>query len=444
MDKSNTTKRVGLIGALVFLIAVLCFLAKRNLRNFESDILEQTQQHLLNIAKSEAQSIEEFVGDVQDELQMLSEDPRLSNAVAKSYCIDKCDTEDADDYCGVAALYRHLRGRVNSLYRLDANGIIQCRVPWKENRVGADYSRKPGVKIVLESHKPYVSEWFESSSGNYKSISICYPVFTNDSFSGVVRAVIRLDVVSELVSHIKVGQRGHAWIIDDSGQVMVHPDPNLMSESLSKLSHGQGLGDETEENEVISEMLQGTSGARTFVFDEFGGSETVMAWAPIKIGERLWSIGVCMGYDEVSGPVVAHTRNLLAGASLLVVVLIGAGIILNRITHRQSQLEARLRSSRELESVNEQLQEEIAERERAESHLQRSLEDMKRFNRLAVGRELRMIELKKEVDSFLVELGREIKYGFEKEGISGRNAESKSVSSGVDDPSIEQDNNEEV
>lgn len=151
-----------------------------------------------------------------------------------------------------------------------------------------------------------------------------------------------------------------------------------------------------------------------------------------------------MEYDEISGPVVAHTRNLLAGASLLVVVLIGAGILLNRITHRQGQLGARLRSSRELESVNEQLQGEIAERERAESHLQRSLEDMKRFNRLAVGRELRMIELKKEVDSFLVELGREIKYGFEKEGISGRNTESKSVSSVVDGSCIEQDNNEEV
>ena len=169
-----------------------------------------------------------------------------------------------------------------------------------------------------------------------------------------------------------------------------------------------------------------------------------MAWAPIKIGDRLWSIGVCMSYNEISGPVVAHTRNLLAGASLLVVVLIGAGILLNRITHRQSQLEARLKSARELELVNEQLQGEIAERERAESHLQRSLEDMKRFNRLAVGRELRMIELKKEVDSLLVELDHGIKYGFEKEGISCRNAESETISSVFSDSSIEQDGNEEV
>jgi hypothetical protein len=151
-----------------------------------------------------------------------------------------------------------------------------------------------------------------------------------------------------------------------------------------------------------------------------------------------------MAYDEVSGPVVAHSRNLLGGASLLVVVLVGAGILLNRITHRQSQLEGQLRSARELESVNKQLQGEIEERERAESHLHRSLEDMKRFNRLAVGRELRMIELKREVDMLLVELGREIKYGFEKEGISGRNAQRKSVSSVVDASSIGRGNNEEV
>ncbi len=442
MDKRNTTKRVGLVSALVLLVAVLCFLANRNLRNFESSIVEQTQQHLLNVAKSEARSIEEFVVDIQEEVQLLSEDPRMQKVIAENSCDEKCDSDESDYYCGLTALFNHLRGCVNGLYSLNSKGIIQCRVPWKENRVGADYSRKPGVKVVLDSHKPYVSEWFESSTGKYKSISICQPVFTKDSFSGVLRAVVRLETISEMVRHIKVGERGYAWIIDDSGQVIAHPDPNFMSKSLSKLSQEQGRGDEDEENKVISEMLQGTSGARTFVFDEFGGSETVMAWAPIKIGERLWSIGVCMEYDEISGPVVAHTRNLLGGASLLVVVLIGAGILLNRITHRQSQLEAQLRSSRELESVNEQLQEEIAERERAESHLQRSLEDMKRFNRLAVGRELRMIELKKEVDSFLVELGREIKYGFEKEGISGRNAESKSVSSVVDDSCIDQDNNE--
>ena len=71
------------------------------------------------------------------------------------------------------------------------------------------------------------------------------------------------------------------------------------------------------------------------------------------------------------------------------------------------------------------------------------LEDMKRFNRLAVGRELRMIELKKEVDSLLVELGRKIKYGLEKEGISRSNSAGKSVSSVVESV-IDQDNNEEV
>ena len=443
MDKSNTTKRVGLIGTLVLLVAVLFFLVNRNLRNFESDIVEQTQQHLLNVAKSEAQNIEGFISDIQDELQMLAEDPRTQKVIAENTCVEKCDS-DPDYYCGLTTLFKHMRGQVNGIYSLDSKGIILCRVPWKENRVGADYSPKPGVKAVLKSHEPYVSEWFESSTGGYKCISIYHPVFHEERFAGIIRVVVRLDAVSEMTSHIRVGRNGYAWIMDDSGQVIAHPDPDFVSKSMLQVSREKDSDDEDAKSEVISSMLKGTSGASAFVFDELGDGETVMAWAPIKIGERLWSIGVCMAYDEVSGPVVAHSRNLLSGAVLLVVVLVGAGILLNRITQRQSQLEARLRSTRELESVNEQLQEEIAERERAESHLQRSLEDMKRFNRLAVGRELRMIELKKEVDRLLVECGREIKYGFEKEGIAGRNGESGSVLSVVDDSSIDQDNTEEV
>ncbi|UCC97479.1 MAG: HAMP domain-containing protein [Phycisphaerales bacterium] len=62
------------------------------------------------------------------------------------------------------------------------------------------------------------------------------------------------------------------------------------------------------------------------------------------------------------------------------------------------------------------LQKAIVERRRVEVQLRRSIEDLEQFNKLAVERELRMVELKKEVDGLLAELGRQEKYrlGFEK------------------------------
>lgn len=53
---------------------------------------------------------------------------------------------------------------------------------------------------------------------------------------------------------------------------------------------------------------------------------------------------------------------------------------------------------------------DITERKHAENELRKKHEELERFNKLAVGRELRMIKLKKEVNALLQEHGREERY----------------------------------
>ncbi len=53
---------------------------------------------------------------------------------------------------------------------------------------------------------------------------------------------------------------------------------------------------------------------------------------------------------------------------------------------------------------------DISERKRIEQGLHQQLGELEHFNRLAVGRELRMLELKREVNELLAELGRAAKY----------------------------------
>ena len=53
---------------------------------------------------------------------------------------------------------------------------------------------------------------------------------------------------------------------------------------------------------------------------------------------------------------------------------------------------------------------DISERKRAKEELKKKNEELEIFNRLVVGRELKMIELKKEINSLLVQLGEEPRY----------------------------------
>jgi hypothetical protein len=52
----------------------------------------------------------------------------------------------------------------------------------------------------------------------------------------------------------------------------------------------------------------------------------------------------------------------------------------------------------------------MRDHKRAQDDLNRHVRDLERFNRLAVDRELRMTELKREVNTLMVSLGRKERY----------------------------------
>jgi hypothetical protein len=53
---------------------------------------------------------------------------------------------------------------------------------------------------------------------------------------------------------------------------------------------------------------------------------------------------------------------------------------------------------------------DITERKQAEEELRQNLQELETFSKMAVGREERMIELKKEINELLRESGRSEKY----------------------------------
>lgn len=72
-----------------------------------------------------------------------------------------------------------------------------------------------------------------------------------------------------------------------------------------------------------------------------------------------------------------------------------------------------LRSPAELETINAKLEQEVAERKQAQETLAQQARDLTRanaelegFNRLAIGRELRMVELKQQVNELLRTAGK--------------------------------------
>ena len=71
---------------------------------------------------------------------------------------------------------------------------------------------------------------------------------------------------------------------------------------------------------------------------------------------------------------------------------------------------ARVKSSRQLASLNERLQQDVEIQKKREVELKDAIHDLERFNAVAVGREGRIIELKAEVNTLLEQANRTKRY----------------------------------
>ena len=81
-------------------------------------------------------------------------------------------------------------------------------------------------------------------------------------------------------------------------------------------------------------------------------TKKLTAYAPVHVGNTLWSVGVLVDYSEISSPIKTHSRNNI-GIAILIILLFGTGgIILYRVQRKKAVLEER---ATHLETIAESL-----------------------------------------------------------------------------------------
>lgn len=181
--------------------------------------------------------------------------------------------------------------------------------------------------------------------------------------------------------------------------------------------------DETGE----SYLLYTLSGAPREAFEKFGLPRNTPVFAPTFRGE-----GIVRSADILSDP--RYGRNpphrgmppghLPVRSYLAVPVTSSSGEVIGGLffghpetdvfTEQSDRIAAGIALHAALAIDNarlfEEARKEIAERKRVEDQLRQNSEEFARFNGAAVGRELRMIELKKEINALCEQLGQPARY----------------------------------
>jgi len=208
---------------------------------------------------------------------------------------------------------------ITELAQVDSTGKERLRVSRLAMDVvdsGLDLSKDPKFTEAV-AHKVYYGPvYFRRESEPYMTLSLA----GTRKDAGVSIAEVNLKLIWDVVSQIKVGERGHAYVVGAAGRLIAHPDISLVlrNTDMSKLVQVQAA--QAGNTGADPDSLQGTKNIQ--------GQEVLTASAPIApLG---WTMFVELPVEEAYASLYAALQRLailLAAASAFAVL---AGVFLAR------------------------------------------------------------------------------------------------------------------
>ncbi len=280
--------------ALFVSVVVLALLANGAFEVWFS--FQEQKSSLINIqhqqAKAAADKIEEFVTQIQSQLGWTTQLPWTSGTL---------DQRRFD----ALRLLRQVPA-ITELAQIDASDHEQLKVSRLTMDVvgsGIDYSNKPEFTKAMADKVYYGPVYFRRESEPYMTIALAGARREN----GVSIAQVNLKLIWDVVSGIKVGENGHAYVVDGDGRLIAHPDISLVlrNTDMSKLAQVQAA-------------RAGGSGEDVQEADDVGGHKVLTAYAPVHpLG---WFVFAETPIEEAYAPLyrsIERTGYVLFGALAL-------------------------------------------------------------------------------------------------------------------------------
>jgi signal transduction histidine kinase len=201
---------------------------------------------------------------------------------------------------------------ITELSQIDATGREQLRVSrLAMDVVGSqtDYSKDPKFTEAVARKVYFGPVYFRRESEPYMTLSLA----GTRRDAGVSVAEVNLKLIWDVVSQIKVGEHGRAYVVDAKGRLIAHPDISLVLRNTD-LSH-------LVQVQAARTHLAGQEAEQVQEADDIQTRRVLTAYAPVApLG---WIMFVELPIEEAYAPLyVTFYRSVL----LLLAGLILAGI----------------------------------------------------------------------------------------------------------------------
>jgi phosphoserine phosphatase RsbU/P len=193
-----------------------------------------------------------------------------------------------------------------------------------------DYPNRDWYKDTLKKQTAmWTDPYYDEGGGETLMMTFTCPFFWRDleGFRSAIRGVVGVDVsvdgLTEMVAALKILQTGYAFLIDDDGRILSHPNKSwVMTQTLFSLAEKL---QEPKLSELGNRMLAESSGFLD-MGSCFQGKDSSIAF--VRLRTTGWSLGVVFPRDEN----LAGLKDLQSMLGLMalggVMLLVAVGILL--------------------------------------------------------------------------------------------------------------------
>ena len=176
---------------------------------------------------------------------------------------------------------------------------------------GDSYAGEEYFKQCKATMQPYISDII--NDGSQMIFLLEAPILVNGRFEGAVYGGISADFLSDIVVNLAMGSDGVAYVLDDRGNVIGHPERSIVTEGSNLIAAAQSDPSVADVAAVNQRMIQGETGFGSY---NFYGDNKLVGFAPIE-GYQRWSIAIEASQREFKSTL---DRSILL--TILVVVLV--------------------------------------------------------------------------------------------------------------------------
>jgi len=185
----------------------------------------------------------------------------------------------------------------------------------------ADYDPRvrPWYKDAAAARAPVLTEpYVDAFTGNL-IVSLAAPIIKNENILGVVGGDLEIKDIIDIVNSIDFGGVGYAFLVNDKGTVLIHPDAKKSLKSMS-----EAFPDNTPSMSLTVASISEQDGDTLYAFTPINGLPSVK-----------WSLGIAIDRDKAFAGLHEFRVSAIIATLLAIVAIMGSlgFIVRNRISN---------------------------------------------------------------------------------------------------------------